>query len=78
MALTEIMDLENYEYLSTKELSETESNLIEEAKIASKSSYSPYSNFQVGAAVLLDNESNWTLKLKLLQSPVTLLILISR
>lgn len=37
------------------ELSETEKKLIQEAKQASIGAYAPYSNFQVGAAVLLEN-----------------------
>lgn len=41
-----------YEY---DELSSEQKLLIEEAKEATKGSYSPYSNFKVGAAVRLDN-----------------------
>jgi len=37
------------------ELNETQKNVIEAAKKATFSSYSPYSHFQVGAAVLLDD-----------------------
>ncbi|MEA3444817.1 MAG: cytidine deaminase [Bacteroidota bacterium] len=37
------------------ELSPDEQKLIEISKEAIKNSYSPYSNFKVGAAVLLDN-----------------------
>jgi len=37
------------------DLSETEQNLIQLAKQATSKAYAPYSNFQVGAAVLLDN-----------------------
>ena len=44
-------------YVSTtfSELSRTYQNLVEEAKNASMSSYSPYSKFSVGAAVCLKN-----------------------
>lgn len=42
------------EYLYS-ELSEEDAFLITQARIAAKTSYSPYSNFKVGAAVLLDN-----------------------
>ena len=44
-------------YVSTtfSELSSTYQNLVEEAKNASMSSYSPYSKFSVGAAVCLKN-----------------------
>lgn len=38
-----------------EELNETDSLLVEEAVNALELSYSPYSNFAVGAAVLLDN-----------------------
>lgn len=41
-----------YEYA---ELSEEQKRLIEEAKRATQDSYSPYSHFQVGAAVQLKN-----------------------
>lgn len=37
------------------ECSNEKKNLIEEAKNATKSSYAPYSDFQVGAAVLLED-----------------------
>lgn len=37
------------------ELREDEAKLVSEAREATKLSYSPYSNFKVGAAVLLEN-----------------------
>lgn len=37
------------------ELSEEQKNVIEAAKKATETAYAPYSNFHVGAAVLLDN-----------------------
>lgn len=45
-----------FEILKNNELSETASKVINEAKKATDNSYAPYSKFQVGAAVLLDNE----------------------
>lgn len=42
-----------YEYV--EELPEEDRLLLQQAKNALKSSYSPYSKFRVGAAVLLDN-----------------------
>ena len=38
-----------------EELNKTEKILVDSAKEALKKAYSPYSNFQVGAAILLDN-----------------------
>jgi cytidine deaminase len=44
------------DYFSTKsELSSEFQNLLEKADEATKTSYSPYSNFQVGAAIELEN-----------------------
>ncbi len=43
------------EYDSLNELQEEQRNLVEAARKACKSSYSVYSRFKVGAAVLLDN-----------------------
>ena len=43
-------------YASEKELPTADQKLIQEARKALKKSYSPYSKFQVGAAVLLENE----------------------
>lgn len=42
-------------YSSEKELKSQDQKLIKMAKKALKKSYSPYSNFQVGAAILLAN-----------------------
>ena len=44
-----------YEYDSVEELNEKDRILVEEAKKITKNSYAPYSNFKVGAAVLLEN-----------------------
>lgn len=44
-----------YEYDSIDELNSDDNLLIEKAKEAALGSYSPYSSFKVGAAVLLDN-----------------------
>ena len=41
--------------LSEKELEEKDHKLVEEAKNATKRSYAPYSNFNVGAAAELEN-----------------------
>ena len=43
------------EYDSFEELDNEAKNLILKAKEATKKAYAPYSNFKVGAAVLLDN-----------------------
>jgi cytidine deaminase len=43
------------EYESLSELSKDEINLIETAKSSMHSAYAPYSQFHVGAALLLDN-----------------------
>ncbi len=43
------------EVYSHNELNETDKKLIELAKEATNTSYAPYSKFQVGAALLLDN-----------------------
>ena len=45
-----------YERLSFEELNDKEKELIESAKNATYSAYSPYSSFSVGAAVRLENE----------------------
>ncbi len=44
-----------YEYDSLDELSKNEQILIQKSKDAVKNAYAPYSKFQVGAAVLLEN-----------------------
>lgn len=43
------------EYESQEELGSETALLLEQAKLACNTSYSPYSGFQVGAALLLDN-----------------------
>lgn len=43
------------EYDSLNELPPHEQKLLEQAKEAAKQAYAPYSNFHVGAALLLDN-----------------------
>lgn len=42
-------------FCTLDELSDTEKKLLEAAKEAAETAYAPYSRFQVGAAVLLDN-----------------------
>ncbi len=44
-----------YEYNSINKLDEKDKILIEKAKEITKNSYAPYSHFNVGAAVLLEN-----------------------
>jgi len=44
-----------YEYDSVEELSKAEQLLIQKSKDAVNNAYAPYSKFQVGAAVLLEN-----------------------
>ncbi|MDO4949626.1 MAG: cytidine deaminase [Bacteroidales bacterium] len=44
-----------YEQCKPEELTADELRLVESAKMATKSSYAPYSHFSVGAAALLDN-----------------------
>ena len=43
------------EFESEKELNESEQQLLRKAREASELAYAPYSNFYVGAALLLDN-----------------------
>lgn len=50
-----LTDQEYTSFSNELELDEEDRLLIEKARKASHSSYSPYSNFQVGAAALLDN-----------------------
>lgn len=46
----------NYtEYDNIDELTTADKNLVEAARSAAKNAYAPYSKFQVGAAVLLEN-----------------------
>ena len=47
--------LTTYEYDSVEELSQEEQVLINKSKEVVKNAYAPYSKFNVGAAVLLDN-----------------------
>lgn len=44
-----------YEYSNLSELSDLEQDLVKKARETAKKSYSPYSNFQVGASVYLEN-----------------------
>lgn len=44
-----------YDTLQANELTEEQATLINKAKEALKSAYAPYSNFQVGTAIRLDN-----------------------
>lgn len=50
--VTQQVEAEIFEY---SELSVVEKSLVDDAKAAVKNAYAPYSNFHVGAAVLLDN-----------------------
>ena len=52
---TKKITTEFFEYKSSDELPADEKQLIELARKASKYAYAPYSNFYVGAAVLLEN-----------------------
>ena len=47
----------NYKEYSTDELSAWQENLILKSVEAQTTSYSPYSNFKVGAAILLEDDS---------------------
>lgn len=47
--------IEYKEYLNREELSQEETLLLERAAKAAEDAYAPYSNFHVGAAVLLSN-----------------------
>ncbi len=49
------LNIEYTEYYSEEALPEDDANLLEMAAEASKSAYSPYSGFNVGAAVRLNN-----------------------
>lgn len=49
------INIEYKEYLNKEELSKEEILLLERAAQAAESAYAPYSNFHVGAALLLSN-----------------------
>ncbi|MDF2158815.1 cytidine deaminase [Algoriphagus sp. CAU 1675] len=53
--MEKIEERSHIEVLELHELSDEEIMLLERAKAVSKQSYSPYSGFHVGAAVLLEN-----------------------
>ena len=44
-----------FEYDNIEELSEQDQLLIKKSKEAAKKAYAPYSNFNVGASILLEN-----------------------
>ncbi|NOY97449.1 MAG: cytidine deaminase, partial [Chlorobi bacterium] len=49
-----------YEYDNIVELPEIDRMLVLQAREASRNAYAPYSNFKVGAALLLDNGESVT------------------
>lgn len=51
--MNEASGQKDFDYFNFEELTADERDLIEEAKRASNASYSPYSNFRVGAALIL-------------------------
>ncbi|TFV93503.1 cytidine deaminase [Algoriphagus kandeliae] len=53
--MTKTSTHQEFEVLDYQDLSTAEQNLILAAKEISKKAYAPYSNFQVGAAVLLED-----------------------
>lgn len=53
--ITKILEITYSEYSSVNELPQKDANLLNAAVEALNGSYAPYSNFNVGAAVLLDN-----------------------
>ncbi len=50
-----LISIQLIEYSSTDEMSTEEKNLLAEAEKATSSAYAPYSQFRVGAAILLEN-----------------------
>ena len=50
-----IIQSEFFEFDSVDELNEEDKKLVAEARGSAKNAYAPYSNFNVGAAALLDN-----------------------
>lgn len=48
-----IIEIEDYQ--SFDELNSTDRKLLDKAQLACKSAYAPYSQFRVGAAILLEN-----------------------
>jgi len=50
-----MLTIDYTEIVDTNQLQDWEKNLIAQAKMALEGSYSPYSHFRVGAAVLLEN-----------------------
>jgi len=54
------LTLDYTELESREELSREDLELLEEAEQALEKAYSPYSNFKVGAALLLDNGKHFT------------------
>ena len=53
--MKKIDNITSIEILSYEELSEMQRTLIDKAKVATELSYSPYSKFRVGVAILLEN-----------------------
>lgn len=51
---------EYQKYKSSEDLPTQDRNLIEESKKAAENAYAPYSNFRVGAALLLENGDIYT------------------
>jgi len=49
------IEIEYFEYSSLDELSQQDRSLVKKAEKAQKNSYAPYSKFNVGAAVLLED-----------------------
>ena len=49
------LNIDYVEYLDRSELGESDRLLVEKASEVARNSYAPYSEFNVGAAVLLDN-----------------------